>query len=149
MSVISKVAAVAAGAWLSAGIVGAGEKALMHCFAFSTIKEATQADWDAFAKATDAWPGKFSGVKRVWHGKLRVPLNQFAVDAEARKKLAAGEKDVDAKANRNVREYGVCMEMAGPETLKLYTANPYHKEWMALYEKVRVAGTTTYDILGQ
>jgi hypothetical protein len=140
---------IAAGAWLSAGIVGAGEKAMMHCFAFSTIKEATQADWDAFAKATDTWPAKYSGIKRIWHGKLRAPLNQFTVDAEARKKLAAGEKDVDAKANRNVREYGVCMEMEGPGTLKEYTANPYHKEWMAAYEKVRVAGTTTYDILGQ
>jgi hypothetical protein len=37
----------------------------------------------------------------------------------------------------------------GAESLKTYTANPYHKVWMAAYEKVRVAGTTTYDILPQ
>ena len=39
--------------------------------------------------------------------------------------------------------------VGGPETLKAYTAHPCHKEWSALYEKVRVAGTTTYDILGE
>jgi hypothetical protein len=37
----------------------------------------------------------------------------------------------------------------GPEVLKKYTANPYHKTWSAAYEKVRVAGTTTFDIIGR
>ena len=147
---VSQAAVLAAATMLTAGSIGAGEKTMMHCFAFTPIKEATQADWDAFYKATDQWPQKFSGIKRVWYGKLRAPLNQFTVDAEARKKLAAGEKEVDAKSNRLVREHGVCMEMTGgPASLKEYTANPFHKEWMAAYEKVRVAGTTTYDIIGQ
>jgi hypothetical protein len=48
-----------------------------------------------------------------------------------------------------MRQHGVCMLMSGPDALKEYTANPFHKEWMAKYEKVRVAGTTTYDILAQ
>lgn len=134
---------------LSAGLATAGEKGMMHCFAFTVIPEATDADWKAFAEATDQWPKKFKGIKMVWHGKLRAPLAQFTVSAEARKKLAAGEKDVDTKANRLMRQHGVCMVMEGPESLKEYTANPFHKEWMAKYEKVRVAGTTTYDILGQ
>ncbi len=134
---------------LTAGLATAGEKGMMHCFAFTTIPEATDADWKAFAEATDQWPSKFSGIQKIWHGKLRSPLAQFTVTADARKKLTAGEKDVDTKANRMVRQYGVCMLMNGPETLKEYTASPFHKEWMAKYEKVRVAGTTTYDILGQ
>ena len=33
--------------------------------------------------------------------------------------------------------------------LKSYDADPYHKEWLAAYERVRVYGTTTYNILGQ
>jgi len=140
---------VAAAALLTSGLAAAGEKGMMHCFAFTVIPEATDADWKAFAEATDQWPKKFKGIKQVWHGKLRAPLAQFTVDAEARKKLAAGGKEVDAKANRLMRQHGVCMVMEGPDTLKEYTANPFHKEWTAKYEKVRVAGTTTYDILGQ
>ncbi len=134
---------------LASGLAGAAEKGMMHCFAFTTIAEATDADWKAFAEATEAWPKKFKGIKAVWQGKLRSPLAIFTVSAEARKKLAAGEKDVDSKTNRLMRQHGVCMLMEGEGTLKEYTAQPYHKEWMAKYEKVRVAGTTTYDILGQ
>jgi len=134
---------------LTSGLAVAGEKGMMHCFAFTVIPEATESDWKAFAEATDMWPSKFKGIQHVWHGKLRAPLAQFTVSAEARKKLAAGEKDVETKANRLMRQHAVCMVMTGPETLKEYTAQPFHKEWMAKYEKVRVAGTTTYDILGQ
>jgi hypothetical protein len=134
---------------LTSGLAMAEDKGMMHCFAFTVIPEASAADWKAFGEATDQWPSKFKGIKSVWHGKLRSPLAQFSVSAEARKKLAAGEKDVDTKANRLMRQHGVCMLMTGPDALKEYTANPFHKEWMAKYEKVRVAGTTTYDILAQ
>ncbi len=41
------------------------------------------------------------------------------------------------------------MEMENEGTLKTYTAHPYHRGWEAIYEKVRVAGTTTFDIMGQ
>jgi len=140
---------VAAIVLLTSGLATAGEKGMMHCFAFTVIPEATDADWKAFADATDKWPAHFRGIQKIWHGKLRAPLAQFTIDGEARKKLAAGDKNVDAKANRLMRQHGVCMLMNGPETLKEYTAAPFHKEWTAVYEKVRVAGTTTYDILAQ
>ncbi len=120
-----------AGVLLSVGVSYAGEKKLMHCFAFTTIETATEAEWNAFYKATDALPSKIPGLTRVWHGKLRRPLT-----------LASGETKV-------VRSYGVCMEMNDEATLKTYTAHPAHKEWAAAYEKVRVAGTTTFDILGR
>src|SRR5436853_365835 len=94
---------------LTAGLAAAGEKGMMHCFAFTVIPEATDADWKAFAEATDQWPSKFKGIKMVWHGKLRAPLAQFVISAEARKKLAAGEKEVDTKASRLMRQHGVCM----------------------------------------
>lgn len=126
----------------------AAEKEMMHCFAFTPIESATQAEWDAFWKATDAWPAKFSGIKKVWYGKLRRPLNQFRVDAESTKKFKTGPKVEGATVERVVRQYGVCFAMEpGEESLKGYTASPYHKEWMAVYEKVRVVGTTTYDIM--
>jgi hypothetical protein len=132
------------------GVVSAGEKKLMHCFAFTPIKAATPADWKAFQAATDALPKKMPGVvSRVWHGKLRSPLGQFSVDDATGKKLRAGEKNVQGTTNRDAREYGVCMEMADAAALKTYDAHPAHKEWVDVYSKVRVEGTTTFDIIGQ
>ncbi len=136
---------------LAAGTLSAGEKTMMHCFAFTEIKEATPEQWTEWKKSTDALPKTMKGIiKRVWHGKLRAPLNQFRTDGATGKKLAAGETGVTGPVERLQRQYGVCMEMVGgPSALKAYTGHPGHKEWSALYAKVRVAGTTTYDILGE
>jgi hypothetical protein len=41
------------------------------------------------------------------------------------------------------------MEMANEDTLKTYTDHPFHKQWVDVYSKVRVEGTTTFDVLGQ
>jgi len=131
------------------GIAPAGEKKMMHCFAFSVIEAATDADWQAFYKATDQLTAKIPGISRVWYGKLRTPLNQYSTTAEASKQLRAGAEKVTAEVTWRARKSGVCMEMENEGTLKAYTAHPYHKEWEALYSKVRVAGTTTFDILGQ
>lgn len=140
-----------AGMLLATGLAAAGEKGMMHCFAFTPIKEATQADWDAFYKATDMMPIKMSAeVTKVWYGKLRAPLAQWRIlDPAAAKQARAGEKDVTSKIQFFSREHGVCLLMTSEAALKTYTANPFHKEWMAAYEKVRVAGTTTFDIIGQ
>jgi hypothetical protein len=105
----------------------AGEKKLMHCFAFTPVKDASQADWDAFYKATDLIPKKINGVSKVWYGKLASTL---------------GRGD-------SAREYGVCMEMTDQAARTAYGNAPYHAEWLKAYEKVRVDGTTTFDILGQ
>ena len=105
----------------------AGEKKLMHCFAFTPVKGATQADWDGFYKATDQIPKKIRGVSKVWYGKLASPMGR-------------GE---------SAPEYGVCMEMAEHVALDPYGKAAYHDEWLKAYEKVRVEGTTTFNILGQ
>jgi len=105
----------------------AGEKKLMHCFAFTVIESATQADWDAFYKATDDLPKKIKGVSHVWYGKLSYPL----------------------RVGGNTRQYGVCMEMDNAQVREAYGNDPYHKVWNATYDKVHVEGTTTFDILGQ
>ncbi len=128
----------------------AGEKGMMHCFAFTPIETATQADWDAFYKETDALPKKIKTITMVWYGKLRGNgLGIYQVDAATSKKLIAGEKDVEGKVNRTVRKYGACFLFTGEAALAAYTKDPNHDAWVKAYEKVRVAGTTTYDILGQ
>lgn len=111
----------------------AGEKALMHCFAFTEIEEATEDDWKAFLTATDELPSKIDGLEKVWVGKLRRPLRQFGRN----------------KDEPMLRQWGVCMEMTDEEALAVYADHKAHTAWVRVYEKVRVPGTTTFDILGQ
>jgi hypothetical protein len=151
MKILSRVSLAAAGAILSAGTLAAGEKGLMHCFAFTPIETASQAEWDAFWKATDDLPKKIPGMKRVWYGKLLKPVNLVmgTADAEGRKKLAAGE-NVTGDLNLVRRSYGVCMEFNNSDALAAYAKHDEHDKWLKqYYEKVRKAGTTTFDIVGQ
>jgi len=148
---MNRFTACIAGVVLSAGLSIAGEKSVMHCFAYTPVASASQAEWDAFYKATDELPKKIKGIRRVWYGKLARPLTQYSLnipDAEARKKLMA-----DMKGNADVavvrREYGACFEFTDEAAFKAYASDPAHKEWEAVYAKVRVPGTTTYQILGQ
>ena len=120
---ITRLAFCAAGLFLFTGMAAAGEKKLMHCFAFTPVESATPAQWKAFYDATDQLPKKVPGISHVWYGKLRRPLD--------------------------TRKYGVCMEMANEDTLKAYTDHAFHKQWVDVYSKVREEGTTTFDILGQ
>lgn len=117
---------------VSCSKLSAGEKKLMHCFYFTQIAEATDADWEAFKKATDALPGKIPGFNKVWHGKLRRPYNNY-----------------NSSGDKSVREYGVCMELDDADALGVYADHPAHADWVAVYEKVRVRGTSTFDLLGE
>ncbi len=115
---------------ISTGLLTAGEKKLMHCFAFTTIEAATPADWDAFRKATDDLTHKVPGLSRVWYGKLRSAMRTGPGDAPR-------------------RSYGVCMEFKDEAALKVYADHAAHKQWQEAYEKVRQPGTTTMDIVGE
>jgi hypothetical protein len=125
MRVISRITLCAAAMCLLGGVLSAADGKLMHCFYFTPVAQATQADWDAFYKATNALPGKIPGLTAAWAGKLRRPMGE-------------GE---------NGRQYGVCMAMKDEATLKTYSASPAHKEWVEVYSKVRQEGTTTVDIV--
>jgi len=125
-----RVTVLLTGAILFGGISSAGEATLMHCFYFTPIAEASQADWDAYYEATDELPSKIKGLRRVWAGKLR---ERAAVSQQV--KLG--------------RTFGACMELTDEAALEAYTKHPAHAAWVKAYEKVRVPGTTTFDILGQ
>ena len=134
---------------LAAASMMAAEKTMLHCFTFTPIESASQSDWEAFYKATDALPGKVQGLKRVWYGKLARPLSIPALnipDADARKKMMdAGKGSGDFTINR--RANGVCMEFENKAAFDAYGPNPAHKSWEEVYGKVRVPGTTTFQIL--
>lgn len=130
----------------------AGEKTVMHCFAWTPVKEATATDWQAFYKASDALPQKIKGINKVWYGKLAAPFGQTQIegnpDEATIKKYRAGEP-ITVPVTRAAREYGMCMEMKDAAALKAYDSDPYHKIWTDAYAKIRVDGTTTFNILGQ
>jgi hypothetical protein len=127
---LASLAALAVGVTLLPSIGAAGEKALLHCFFFTPIAEASQGEWDAFYKATDELPAKIDGLNRLWIGKL---TERAAVSQQV--KLG--------------REYGGCMEFTDQAALQRYATHPAHEAWIKVYEKVRVPGTTTFDILGR
>ena len=132
-----------------AGALSAADGKLMHCFYFTTIDEVTDADWKAFTAATEALPGKIDGLLDVWHGELRRPMRLTGTDRETAGKLRAGESNVTGPVRMMTRQYGVCMEMADEAALKVYADHPAHAEWVKVYSKVRVPGTTTVDIIGK
>lgn len=127
----------------------AGEKKLMHCFFFTVVDSATEADWQAFYKATDELPGKIPGLSRVWYGKLARPMAIISPDGETRKKLTKSGEKATGEVTRLDRHFGVCMEFADDAALKAYAPHPAHKEWETVYGKVRMYGTTTVNFMGQ
>ena len=113
--------------WLGGQETATTQKTLMHVFAYTPVEGATPQDFANFTQATADMVGKVPGLKRVWVGKLRHPLTIG-----------------DMK-----REYGVAMEFEDAQALDAYAKNPIHSNWQKVYDKVRVEGTTTFDILGE
>lgn len=133
-----RITTVALGTFALAGVGTAGEKKLMHCFAFTPVEDGSEADWEAFYKATDDLPEKIDGVNKVWYGKLRRPMRLHY-------KTGGEEPTYELR----IREWSVCMEMEDVAALQQYADHPSHREWEEVYFKVRQRGTTTFDILGQ
>lgn len=145
------------GLWMFAMALGAAslhaaDQPVMHCFSYTVIESATPAEWDAFTKATKELPGKIPGLTHVWLGKLARPMGLLTTDAAAPpeevKKLRAGET-VSLPVKMLRRQAAACMEFDSAAALAAYAKHPAHDTWMKTYEKVRVAGTTTIDILTQ
>jgi hypothetical protein len=131
-----------------ASLCQGAEKTIMHCFAFTPRPEATDADFKAYYEATDQLAKDFTGIKRVWYGKLRAPLNQVSVDPASAKKFTPESPKVEgATATRVRREHGACMEFVDAAAWGAYAKSPAHDAWAKVYDKVRVPGTTTYQIL--
>jgi hypothetical protein len=126
----------------------AGEKKMMHCFLFTAVESASDADWQAFFKATDELPGKIPGLTKVWYGKLERSFAFLMTDEATRKKLMAGEA-ASGPVTRGQRQWAACMEFADAAALKAYGPHPAHQAWNELYFKVRQPGTHTLDFMGK
>lgn len=123
-----------AGLLLSAGLVlgqqpPVTQPTLMHAFAFTPVATATPQDFEDLKKATAEMVGKVPGLRRVWVGKLRAPVDLGPVAPK--------------------REYGIAMEFDDAKALDAYAVHPAHAAWERVYRRVREPGTTTFDILGE
>ena len=115
------------GAGCTMGQQATAQKTLMHVFAFTPREDATPQDFAAFQQATVAMVGQIPGLRRVWVGKLREPL----------------------PVETRIHTYSVAMEFDDAQALEVYATHPAHDAWVKLYEKVRLPGTATLDILSQ
>jgi Stress responsive A/B Barrel Domain len=103
------------------------QKTLMHVFAFTPLEGSSPQDFENFERATVGMLGQIPGLRKVWVGKLREPL----------------------PVETRIHTYGVAMEFDDEEALKAYAQHPAHAAWIKVYDKVRVVGTTTLDILAK
>ena len=104
------------------------QKTLMHVFAYTPLESATPEDFEEFKTATVGMVGRISGLRAVWIGKLREPL---------------------PGAGTRIHTHGVAMEFENTQALEVYANHPVHQQWIEVYDKVRLQGTTTLDILGE
>jgi len=130
----------------------AGDGTVVHCFAFSKTAGASETDWEQFRTLTRALPQKISGLTRVTFGPLRRPMGQIEMmsnpGADDVKKFIAGQP-IDAKVVNANREYGACFEFQSEAAFLAYGKHAAHVEWETAYKKVRVPGTTTFQIVAQ
>ena len=100
---------------------------MMHVFAYTPLEGSTQQDFEDFKTPTTAMVDQIPGLQRVWVGKLRQPL----------------------PVETRIHTYGVAMEFDNTEALDAYAIHTAHDAWIDVYDKVRLQGTTTLDILGE
>lgn len=150
MTLFNKLVCGAALAAMLSGALSAQDKGLMHCFLFTPAENVTDAQWQAFYKATEALPKEIPGLQQVWYGELQRPFAQLMLAqgaAEARQKLGAGAESVDANVRQAVRSMGVCMEFASKDAFAKYADRPAHRKWEQAYFPVRRPGTFTFDLI--
>ena len=97
---MSKFLLYLAGSLLIASTALAGEKKLMHCFAFTAQENATPADWDAFYKATNELPKKIKGSARCgmasWQVRSRLANESVSMACAWKWRTSRCEKTTDA-----------------------------------------------------
>jgi hypothetical protein len=133
---------------MTAGLAAAAEKTMMHCFAFTPIETASEADWKAFYAATDALPKNIPVIKMVsaascgrpWRSSPSTPSPQEAGGwGEGRD----GEGQPRRSRLRRLLRHGRRRPVA--EDLR---RQPLSQSLDGrLRRRLRVAGTTAYDVL--
>ena len=103
------------------------EKGTVHAVAWTAGESFTPQGFEDFKKATADLIGTMPGLKRAWVGKLRVPL-------------VVGEV---------TRNYGLILEFEDLKTREAYSTHPARVPWAKVWEKIRIPGSTNFDVIGE
>ncbi|MBI2821412.1 MAG: Dabb family protein [Acidobacteria bacterium] len=113
--------------WILGQHNAATEKTVVHAVAWTAGEGFTEQGLEDFKKATADLTGAMPGLKRAWVGKLRTPLVQGEI----------------------TRNYGLVLEFEDLKTREAYSSHPARAPWVKVWEKIRVTGSTNFDVLGE
>ncbi|MBI4460644.1 MAG: Dabb family protein [Acidobacteria bacterium] len=103
------------------------QRTVIHAVAWTAQKDATPEGLEDFRRATETLLDTMPGLRRAWVGKLRQPL----VVGDLR------------------RDYGLILEFENLATKEAYSSHPNRAPWAAVWEKVRIPGSTNFDVIGE
>ncbi len=112
--------------WLLGKETAATQKTVIHSAAWTALDSMTAEQFDNFKKETAGLVGKVHGLRRVWVGKLREPVT------------VEGAK----------RDYGLIAEFDDVKSKEAYSAD-HPMPWYANFNKLRKAGSTNFDVVGE
>ncbi|OFV98716.1 MAG: hypothetical protein A3H94_05425 [Acidobacteria bacterium RIFCSPLOWO2_02_FULL_60_20] len=113
--------------WLVGQQRAATQRTVVHAVAWTAKNDATPEGLEDFRRATETLVDTMPGLRRAWVGKLRQPL----VVGDLR------------------RDYGLILEFENLPTREAYSSHPNRVPWAAVWEKVRIPGSTNFDVLGE
>ena len=119
--------ALFAAGWLAGQQGARTEKTVVHAVAWTAGASFTEQGLEDFRRATEEMARTMPGLRRAWVGRLRTPL----------------------KVGELTRDYGLVLEFDDLKTREEYSTHPSRAPWAQVWEKIRVPGSTNFDVLGQ
>ena len=124
---LAVVGLVFASGWVAGQQRATTQRTVVHAVAWTAKEDATPEGLEEFKQATESLVGSMPGLRRVWVGKLRQPL-------------------IIGDLKRN---YGLILEFDDLATREAYSSHPNRVPWAAVWEKVRLPGSTNFDVIGE
>lgn len=115
------------GGWLVGQETGKTQRTVVHCVAWTAAQGVSEAGIGEFKKATAELTKTMPGLQRAWVGKLARPFTQGDV----------------------TRDYGLVLEFDSVENREAYTTNPIRVSWADVWSKIRVPGSSNFDVIGE
>ena len=113
--------------WLAGQARGTTQKTTVHAVAWTLLEGATEQDFENFRVATANLVTVMPGLRRAWVGKLRAPL-------------VVGD---------TTRTHGLVLEFDDVQSKEAYSTHPTRAPWAEVWAKVRVPGSTNFDVVGE
>ncbi len=113
--------------WVSGKEAAVSEKTVIHAVAWTPQEDATEGQFQDFQQATVELIDQMPGLRRAWVGKLRKPL-------------VHGDM---------TRTYGLVFEFDDLQSREAYSSHPSRAPWAEVWSRLRVPGSTNFDVIGE